>query len=298
HEASDDNANADSFPENIKSRIAMLRVVIDQIGSGFEQARQLILEIAKRLDEGGLCERNHVSITVKKILKDKIKEGKVTEKWIEECLPQEYKRQYTKSEPSSLSKEQPKQQIIEVSTEGEQVSPEQQADDNVIDRSTEGEPSNKLQHANKLKQQDDIPTTANDVEVVKENDDTITSDSLTINDEYAGIMPALYDLEYGSLKSSIQEHGQPFPIVVNQDGVILDGHHRYKACHELGIKPSVLVRQFENQLQEKKFIIEVNRSRRHLNEFQRIELQIKLESIETELAKERMPDPGKIGVEK
>ncbi|MGC1933219.1 MAG: hypothetical protein WA667_29960, partial [Candidatus Nitrosopolaris sp.] len=126
HEASDDNANADSFPENIKSRIAMLRVVIDQIGSGFEQARQLILEIAKRLDEGGLCERNHVSITVKKILKDKIKEGKVTEKWIEECLPQEYKRQYTKSEPSSLSKEQPKQQIIEVSTEGEQVSPEQQ----------------------------------------------------------------------------------------------------------------------------------------------------------------------------
>jgi ParB-like chromosome segregation protein Spo0J len=101
-------------------------------------------------------------------------------------------------------------------------------------------------------------------------------------------MSALSDLEYGSLKSSIQEHGQPFPIVVNQDGVILDGHHRYKACHELGIKPSVLVRQFENRLQEKKFIIEVNRSRRHLNEFQRIELQIKLESIESEIAKERM----------
>ena len=109
-------------------------------------------------------------------------------------------------------------------------------------------------------------------------------------------MPALSDLEYGSLKSSIQEHGQPSPIVVNQDGVILDGHQRNKACRELGIKPSVLVKQFENGLQEKKFIIEVNRSRRHLNEFQMIELQIKLESIESELAKERLSDPGKIGV--
>ena len=146
-----------------------------------------------------------------------------------------------------------------------------------------------MQHANKLKQQDDIPTTANDVEAVKENEETVTAEPvLTINNEYASIMPALYDLEYGSLKSSIQVHGQPFPTVVNQDGVILDGHHRYKACHEPGIKPSVLVRQFENRLQERKFIIEVNHSRRHLNEFQRIELQIKLESIESEIAKERM----------
>ncbi|MGC1931329.1 MAG: hypothetical protein WA667_20350, partial [Candidatus Nitrosopolaris sp.] len=106
----DDNTNIDSFPQNIKSIISTLRIVIDQIGAGFEQARRLILEIAKRLDEGRLCERNHIARTIKKILKDKIEQGKVTEKWIEECLPQEYKRQYTKSEPSSLSKEQPKQQ--------------------------------------------------------------------------------------------------------------------------------------------------------------------------------------------
>jgi hypothetical protein len=72
---------------------------------------------------------NEISRTIKKILKDKIKEGKVTEKWIEECLAPEYKRQYTKSEPISLSKQQPKQQIIEVSTEGKQVSPEQENDD-------------------------------------------------------------------------------------------------------------------------------------------------------------------------
>ena len=32
------------------------------------------------------------------MLADKIKEGKITKKWIERCLPQEYRRTYAKSE--------------------------------------------------------------------------------------------------------------------------------------------------------------------------------------------------------
>jgi hypothetical protein len=122
-EGSDDNVNVDSFPQKIKSIIATLRIVIDQLDLDFKQAKELILEIARRLDEEGLCERNQISRTIKKILKDKIQEGKVSEKWIEECLAPEYKRKYTKSEPSSLSKQQHKQQIVEVSTEGQQVLP-------------------------------------------------------------------------------------------------------------------------------------------------------------------------------
>lgn len=39
----------DSFPQDIKSKITMLLVVIDQIDSDFKQARELILEIAKRM---------------------------------------------------------------------------------------------------------------------------------------------------------------------------------------------------------------------------------------------------------
>ena len=87
---------SDSFPQYIKSIISSLRVVIDQIDSDFKQARELILEIAKRLDEGRLCERSQISRILKKNLRDKIQEGKVTEKWIEECLPREYKRTYVK----------------------------------------------------------------------------------------------------------------------------------------------------------------------------------------------------------
>jgi hypothetical protein len=281
HEASDD-ANADSFPQNIKSIIATLRVVIDQLDSDFKQAKDLILEIARQLDEGGLCERNQISRTIKKILKDKIQEGKVTEKWIEECLAPEYKRQYTKSESSSLSTEEPNQQIIKVSTEGKQVSQEPQDDDRI-------QPSNKMESADKL-EQSAIPQ-AGELEALVEHDKdntvgTVTADSLTIDEEYACLMPALSDSHFQSIKLSIQEHRQcHVPISVNQDRVILDGHIRYRACRELWIKPEIMVRRFENRLEEKKFIVEVNLCRRHLNEFQRSELQRKLASIESQLAK-------------
>jgi hypothetical protein len=70
------DATFDSFPQNIKSIIASLRVVVDQIDSDFKQARELILEIARQLDERKLCERNQISRTIKKILKDKIQEGR------------------------------------------------------------------------------------------------------------------------------------------------------------------------------------------------------------------------------
>jgi hypothetical protein len=123
----------DSFPQDINSIITMLLIVFDQIHSNFKQARELILEIAKRLDEGRLCERSQISRTLKKILRDKIQEGKVTEKWIEECLPPEYKRMYVKSELSSLSK-QKKQQLVGVSTGGKQTLLKEQDDDKGIDR--------------------------------------------------------------------------------------------------------------------------------------------------------------------
>lgn len=121
-------------------RIAMRRVVIDQIGSGFEQVRQLILEIAKRLDEGRLYERNEISRTIEKILKDKIQADKITEKWIEECLAPEYKRQYTKSEPSSLSKERQRK----ISSGGNQTLPERHVD-NGINQHGEGQIFNEIQ---------------------------------------------------------------------------------------------------------------------------------------------------------
>lgn len=106
--------------------------------------------------------------------------------------------------------------------------------------------------------------------------------------DYSSIMPSLPNTDYESLKESIKESGLLAPLLVNQDGVLLDGHHRLRACRELHIRPKYHRMKFEDKLQERQFVIEVNLNRRHLNEFQKVELGHLLEDIETEKAKIRM----------
>ena len=109
-----------SDEQTINGIIVRLKLVVDQLSSNFVKAKELIHELARHLDESKLCERDQVSRKIKKILKDKIEEGKITEKWIEDCLSSEYKRKYTpKSEVSSLSKENGKE--IEVDASGNSI---------------------------------------------------------------------------------------------------------------------------------------------------------------------------------
>jgi hypothetical protein len=89
----------------IEGIIADLRIVIDELDTNFTNAKSLILELARRFDETRRCEQSQICRKIKEILQDKIKDGKITEKWIEGCLPQEYKRKYAKSEVTSLSKQ-------------------------------------------------------------------------------------------------------------------------------------------------------------------------------------------------
>jgi len=110
---------------------------------------------------------------------------------------------------------------------------------------------------------------------------------IRINPDYEKLLPKLPPAEYEALKESIKTEGQHFPIIVNEDNVILDGHHRYRICKELGIAPKVEVKTFPNKLLEKKFVIEANLRRRHLNDFQKAELAYPLLEIERELARQR-----------
>ena len=103
------------------------------------------------------------------------------------------------------------------------------------------------------------------------------------------------DEEFAELKKSIQSEGQHYPIIVNEDLEVLDGHHRYRVCTELNIEPDFEVRKFEDKLLEKKFVIEANLRRRHLNNFQLVELAVPLLEIEKALAKKRQAKGGKDG---
>jgi|WetSurMetagenome_2_1015567.scaffolds.fasta_scaffold24573_2 ParB-like chromosome segregation protein Spo0J len=113
--------------------------------------------------------------------------------------------------------------------------------------------------------------------------------SLRLNPEYDKLLPTMTDEEFSELKFSIENEGQHYPIIVNENLEVLDGHHRYRACMELGIEPDFEVRKFEDKLHEKKFVIEANLRRRHLNNFQLVELAVPLLEIEKALAKKRQP---------
>lgn len=90
--------------KGIEGIVADLRAVIDQIGRNLTNARNLISELASRFDESRVYEKGQICLRIKEILRDKIEEHKITERWIERCLPAKYKGKYAKSELSSLSK--------------------------------------------------------------------------------------------------------------------------------------------------------------------------------------------------
>ena len=121
--------------------------------------------------------------------------------------------------------------------------------------------------------------------------------SLIINPKYSESIPSLSKEEYEALKDDISKRGLSYPIIINKEGCILDGHHRYKICNELGVQPITSVKEFPNELSESEFVITVNLCRRQLNDFQKAELAIDLEKIESERARKRQLSGLKIGLD-
>ncbi len=109
------------------------------------------------------------------------------------------------------------------------------------------------------------------------------------------MLPTMTQEEFEQLKESIRTEGQHYPIIANENLEVLDGHHRFRACTELGIEPDFEIRKFDDKLIEKKFVIEANLRRRHLNNFQLVELAVPLLEIEKALAKQRQSLGGKNG---
>ena len=151
---------------------------------------------------------------------------------------------------------------------------------------------------NEIKKRDEITLVTNNVKT------TITKTSvhsyqiikslITINPEYSSLVYPLSKSEYELLKRSIKEKDLHLPIIVNQDNVILDGHHRYKICKELNIEPRFEPKRFDDPLDEKEFVIDINAQRRQLNDFQKAELAYELEKIEKERARQRQSEAGRL----
>ena len=71
-------------------------MMIEDLHLKFTTLREIIQELARRLDEEQICKQENICQTIKEILKEKIAEGKISERHIESCLPIEYKRKHNR----------------------------------------------------------------------------------------------------------------------------------------------------------------------------------------------------------
>ena len=84
------------------------------------------------------------------------------------------------------------------------------------------------------------------------------------------LMPSLTDDEFKELKADIEKRGVLVPVEFDEDGHILDGHHRYRACQELGITNFPKITRVGFSKEEKhEHIRRLNLARRHLTITQR-----------------------------
>lgn len=80
------------------------------------------------------------------------------------------------------------------------------------------------------------------------------------------VLPPLSEDEYRALKDDIKAHGVLVPVEYDGDGNVLDGHHRVKACRELGIEEWPRIdRKFASEADKRSHARRLNLARRHLN---------------------------------
>ena len=118
--------------------------------------------------------------------------------------------------------------------------------------------------------------------MVDDTDTVRTISAKKLINKYDKSVYELNRFEYNSLKSSIAYKGIQTPVVINQNNVILDGHHRVRVCRELSIENvPVLVKSFDSKLDEQAFVIFANLI------VQKAELFMKLAKIESDRTRQR-----------
>ena len=96
--------------------------------------------------------------------------------------------------------------------------------------------------------------------------------------EFANVFSMLGDDELQQLADDIERNGQRFPVIVDEDGLVLDGRNRATACRMLGIEPRVEV--FSGSDAEKlEYVVSLNLSRRHMDTSQRAMAANKLATL-------------------
>jgi ParB-like chromosome segregation protein Spo0J len=96
------------------------------------------------------------------------------------------------------------------------------------------------------------------------------------------LLPPMADDQFAALKADIAERGVLVAVEVDQDGQVLDGHHRLRAWEELraeGVRVppyTRVVRHLQTEEAKLSHALRLNLSRRHLNRSERAEVVAEL----------------------
>jgi len=109
---------------------------------------------------------------------------------------------------------------------------------------------------------------------------------ITIDPEFAGLIPPLSKEERAGLEASIKREGCHTALVAWGD-ILLDGHNRYEICTRLHKPFEVLTKRFSGRREARIWILKNQLSRRNLTETVRMDLALLLKSETQMLAQER-----------
>lgn len=114
---------------------------------------------------------------------------------------------------------------------------------------------------------------------------------LKIDDEFKKLIPPLSADEFKQLEENILSEGIREKIIVWQ-GIIIDGHNRFKISQSHGIKFETLEKEFESREDVKIWIIKNQFGRRNLSAYDRSKLALELEPLIAGKARENLKTAG------
>ncbi len=79
------------------------------------------------------------------------------------------------------------------------------------------------------------------------------------------LFPRLNDAEYEALKTDIANRGVQVPVELDENGAILDGHHRVEIAEDLGIEYPTIVRSGFSEKEKREHVRYLNILRRQLD---------------------------------
>ena len=115
---------------------------------------------------------------------------------------------------------------------------------------------------------------------------------MKILQELESLIPPLSNEEFKQLERNILEEGIREPLIT-WNGILIDGHNRYRIAQEHDINYETLEKEFHNINRVKEWMIHNQFGRRNLSNYQRSVLALQLEDVFRQKAKEnqiRKPD--------